>query len=134
MTESVNPLRSNQGNLMTFEKGNTLSRGRPRGAKNRLTARVLEDMHQVWTELVSEGRTAPTESKTTGLSALRIMARERPAEFAKLYATTLMPKELDIADTTLADMSYEEIEAKLAERTAALEVLRQEPISEKALN
>src|SRR5947208_9621699 len=66
--------------IMTFEKGNTLSRGRPRGAKNRLTARVLEDMHQVWTELVSEGRIAPAESKTTGLSALRIMARERPAE------------------------------------------------------
>jgi hypothetical protein len=33
-------------------------------------------------------------------------------------------------------MSYEDIEAKLAERTAALEVLRQrqEPISEKVLD
>ena len=121
---------------MKFETGNTLSRGRPRGAKNRLTARVLEDMHQVWTELVSEGRTAPAESKTTGLSALRIMARERPAEFAKLYVTTLTPRELDIADTTLADMSYEEIEARLAEKMAALEVLRQrqEPPPERALN
>jgi hypothetical protein len=119
---------------MGFEKGNILSKGRPRGAKNRLTARVLEDMHQVWTELVSEGRTAPAESKTTGLSALRIMARERPAEFAKMFATTLMPKELDIADTTLADMSFEEIEARLAEKMAALEVLRQEPRPEKELN
>jgi hypothetical protein len=36
------------------------------------------------TEPMSEGRTAPAESKTTGLSALRIMARERPAEFAKM--------------------------------------------------
>src|SRR5205807_3829139 len=111
--------------IMTFEKGNTRSRGRPRGAKNRLTARVLEGMHQVWTELVSEGRIAPAESKTTGLSALRIMARERPAEFAKMFATTLMPKELDVTDTTLADMSYEEVEARLAEKMAALEVLRQ---------
>ena len=122
---------------MTFEKGNTLSRGRPRGAKNRLTARVLEDMHQVWTELVTEGRTAPAESKTTGLSALRIMARERPAEFAKMFATTLMPKELDVTDTTLADMSYEEVEARLAEKMAALEVLRQRQefiSSEKELN
>src|SRR5438067_5073494 len=132
--QSVNPLRSNQGNLMTFEKGNTLSRGRPRGAKNRLTARVLEDMHQVWTELVSEGRIAPAESKTTGLSALRIMARERPAEFAKMFATTLMPKELDVTDTTLADMSYEEVEARLAEKMAALEVLRQESVPGKELN
>ena len=119
---------------MKFQTGNTLSKGRPRGAKNRLTARVLEDMHQVWTELVSEGRTAPAESKTTGISALRIMARERPAEFAKMYATVLVPKELDIADTTLADMSFEEIEARLAEKMAALEVLRQEPVVEKALN
>ena len=77
---------------------------------------------------------APAESKTTGLSALRIMARERPAEFAKLYATTLMPKELDITDTTLADMSYEEIEARLAEKMVALEVLRQESVPGKELN
>ena len=83
---------------------------------------------------MSEGRTAPAESKTTGLSALRIMARERPAEFAKLYATTLMPKELDITDTTLADMSYEEIEARLAEKMVALEVLRQESVPGKELN
>ena len=121
---------------MKFEMGNTLSRGRPRGAKNRLTARVLADMEQVWSELVSEGRAAPAESKTTGLSALRIMARERPAEFAKMFVTALMPKELDITDTTLADMSYEEIETRLAEKMAALEVLRQrqEPAREKALN
>ena len=77
---------------------------------------------------------APAESKTTGLSALRIMARERPAEFAKLYATTLMPKELDVTDTTLADMSYEEIEARLAEKMVALEVLRQESVPGKELN
>ena len=53
-----------------------------------------------------------------------------------MFATTLMPKELDISDTTLADMSYEEIEAKLAEKMATLEVLRQRqgPISEKELN
>jgi hypothetical protein len=105
---------------MKFQPGNTLSKGRPRGAKNRLTSRVLEDMHQVWTELVSEGRATPPEAKTTGLSALRTMARERPAEFVKMYATTLVPKDIDITESTLADMSYEEIEARLAERVAAL--------------
>jgi len=32
-----------------FEPGNTYgAAGRPRGSKNRLTARVLEDMHKVW--------------------------------------------------------------------------------------
>ena len=116
---------------MKFESGNTLSRGRPRGAKNRLSARVLEDMHQVWTELVSEGRAVPPESKTTGLSALRIMARERPAEFAKMYAG-ILPRELDVSDATLAEMSYEEIEAKLTERMTALAALRQRP--EEVLN
>jgi hypothetical protein len=116
---------------MKFESGNTLSRGRPRGAKNRLSARVLEDMHQVWTELVSEGRAVSPESKTTGLSALRIMARERPAEFAKMYVS-ILPRELDVSDSTLADMSYEEIEAKLTERMTALAALRQRP--EEVLN
>src|SRR5919198_2789716 len=114
-----------------FEQGNTLSKGRPRGAKNRLSARILEDMHQVWTELVSEGKTAPPESKMTGLSTLRIMARERPAEFAKMYAG-ILPRELDVSDSTLADMSYEEIEAKLTERMTALAALRQRP--EEVLN
>ena len=51
-----------------------------------------------------------------------------------MFATTLMPKELDISDTTLADMSYEEIEARLAEKMAALEVLRQESVPGKELN
>jgi hypothetical protein len=58
------PLRRPNGHCATY------STGRPRGAKNRLTARVLADMEQVWTELVSEGRPTPAESKTTGLSAL----------------------------------------------------------------
>jgi hypothetical protein len=116
-----------------FEQGNTLSKGRPRGAKNRLSARILEDMHQVWTELVSEGKTAPRESKTTGLSTLRIMARERPAEFAKMYAG-ILPRELDVSDSTLADMSYQEIEDRLAEKLAALEALRQNSALEEVLN
>jgi hypothetical protein len=47
---------------MKFERGNTFGKnGRPRGSKNRLTARVLEDMNQVWTELVSEGTAALPE-------------------------------------------------------------------------
>ena len=116
---------------MKFEPGNHYAKGRPRGAKNRLSARILEDMHQVWTELVSEGKTAPPESKTTGLSTLRIMARERPAEFAKMYAG-ILPRELDVSDATLAEMSYEEIEAKLTERMTALAALRQRP--EEVLN
>jgi hypothetical protein len=58
------------------------------------------------------------------LSALRIMARERPAEFAKMYAG-ILPRELDVSDATLAEMSYEEIEAKLTERMTDLATLRQ---------
>jgi hypothetical protein len=47
------------------------------------------------------------------------MARETPSEFVKTYAG-ILPRELDVSDSTLADMSYEEIEAKLTERRAAL--------------
>jgi len=50
------------------------SRGRPRGARNKLATRVLQDLLTVWDEPVSE------ESEVTkGLAALRVMAVEDPS-------------------------------------------------------
>jgi hypothetical protein len=31
-----------------FEQGNTLSKGRPRGSRNKLAKRFFEDMSEVW--------------------------------------------------------------------------------------
>jgi hypothetical protein len=41
------------------------------GSKNRLTARVLEDMNQVWTELVSEGTAALDAALSLACEVLR---------------------------------------------------------------
>jgi|SRR5262245_43530165 len=107
-----------------FQPGNTYgAAGRPRGSKNRLSAQVIADMHQVWCEIIGTAKAAPPEERTTGLSALRTMAREKPADFAKMYAA-ILPRELDVSDTTLAEMSFEQIEAALAERMTALAALK----------
>ncbi len=53
---------------------------RPRGARNKVAKRFFEDMAQVWDEPTPDGKS------TRGLAALRLMWREEPAAFAKLYA------------------------------------------------
>jgi hypothetical protein len=72
---------------MRFEPGNTLSKGRPRGARNKRASRVLQDLLEVWDEPITEG-----SALTRGRAALRLMSRERPSDFAKLYAG-IMPRE-----------------------------------------
>jgi hypothetical protein len=62
-----------------FEPGNTIGKtgGRPHGSRNRLTARVFEDVLTHWNETV-EGRNI-----TKGMEALEFMYREKPAEYIK---------------------------------------------------
>ena len=86
-----------------FELGNKFGKGR-RGAKNKLAQRVLEDLIAIWGEPVREG-----SAITNGIAALRIMAKQHPAEFCKLYCN-LVPKEYWVESSTLTDMSDEEID------------------------
>jgi len=90
-----------------FEKGNTFGKGR-KGAKNRLASRVLEDLIQIWSEPVREG-----SNISNGVAALRIMAKQHPAEFCKLYCN-LVPKEYWVESTTLSDMDDAELDAVIA--------------------
>ena len=85
--------------------GLSLSRGRPKGARNKLATRVLQDLLQVWDEPVSEG-----SEVTKGLAALRVMAVEDPAGYAKLYAS-LLPREFTVE--AVADLGDNDLDAMI---------------------
>jgi len=87
-----------------FERGNTFGKGRPRGAKNKIASRVLEDLCMVWDEPCAVG-----SDVTNGVAALRVMAKKHPADFAKLYCN-LVPKEYWVESSTLTDMNDEELD------------------------
>jgi len=107
-----------------FKPGNTIGKnGKPRGVKNRLAGDVLSDLLQVWNEPIKEG-----SDIRRGPAALRIMSRERPTEFAKLYASVL-PKEY-LVESVAAELSDDELDTLIEQlRVRALEARE-----EKALN
>jgi hypothetical protein len=89
-----------------FEAGNTLSKGRPLGSRNRLTARVFEDVLAHWNEPI-EGRNI-----SKGMAALEVMRKEKPAEYVKAVLS-IVPKELIFSDPTTADLNLEQVDALL---------------------
>jgi hypothetical protein len=107
-----------------FEPGNTMGRGRPKNARNKLARRVLEELLLVWDEPLHEHSTV-----TRGKAALRVMSRERPAEFCKLYGS-LVPREFWIDSAVVTDLDDEELEAMIANlRAQMLEAAREEPLA-----
>jgi hypothetical protein len=78
--------------MAKFQPGNP---GRPRGAKNKLTGEFLGALAK--------------EFEEHGADAIRIVRVERPHEFLKIVAS-LMPKELEISDNRLQDISDDELE------------------------
>jgi len=103
-----------------FEKGNTIgAAGRPKGTKNKLAATVLKDLLAVWEEKIK-----PDSEITRGVAALRIMSRERPAEFAKLYAACL-PREFWV-DSAVTELDDGELDALIAQMRERLLTAREE--------
>jgi len=85
-----------------FQPGNSIGKaGKPRGTRNRLAVRVLGDLLEVWDEPIKEG-----SDITRGKAALRIMSKEKPADFAKLYAS-VMPKEF-VFENVVNELSDED--------------------------
>jgi hypothetical protein len=80
--------------------------GRPRGSRTRLTARVFEDILTHWNEPI-EGRNI-----SKGMAALEVMRKERPSEYVKVVCS-LLPKELLLGDSTLADLDDGQIDTLL---------------------
>jgi hypothetical protein len=96
----------------TFTVGDPRA-GRPLGARNKLSSRVLEDLLDVWNEPVSAG-----SDVTKGKAALRCMAVEEPADFAKLYAS-LLPKEIGLGRSA-AELEANQIDTLIEQLQADL--------------
>jgi hypothetical protein len=113
-------LFGDKGEQMKFGPENTFGKGRPRGSRNKLAKRFFEDMSEVWDELTPDGKS------TRGKAALRLMWRERPSDFCKLYAA-VMPREFWV-ESVATDLSDDELEAMIANlRTQVLEAAQELP-------
>jgi hypothetical protein len=89
------------------------SPGRPKGARNRLAARVFEDVLAHWNEPVTPGG-----NLTKGLEALETMYREKANEYVRAVLS-LMPKELAI-ESVMADMSDDQLDELMVKIRDAL--------------
>jgi hypothetical protein len=87
-------------------KGGIHKGGRTPGARNRLFAQVFQDVLDHWNEPI-EGRNI-----SKGMAALEVMRKERPAEYVKAVLS-IMPKELLLSDSTMADLNDEQIDTLL---------------------
>jgi len=88
-----------------FEKGRLKTGGRAKGAKNRLS-------HAFLTALAED-------FEQHGVEALKIARVEKPVEYIRIVAG-LMPKELEIMDSRLTDLSDEELDVFIAKLRAQL--------------
>jgi hypothetical protein len=77
---------------MAFQPGHT---GRPKGTRNKLTSKFLEDLLADWQE--------------NGTAAIRICRIEDPVAYCKLVAGTL-PRDLHIETTAVAELAEDELD------------------------
>jgi len=94
---------------MVLEKGHKLSKGRPKGAKNKLTNDVRAVFHRVYEEMGAnvevDGR------KQTGHEAFLTWARDNQTEFYRLYGK-MIPASIEIPDDALENFIDELIFAE----------------------
>jgi len=95
-------MRNSKGQFQLGHPG-----GRPKGARNRLASRVLEDVLEHWSEPVSEGNPLPK-----GKEALETLYKEKPNEYVRAVLS-VMPKEFAIENFT-AGMSVDDIDELMA--------------------
>ena len=77
-----------------FEPGNRFGTGRPKGARNKLAKRFLEDLLSDW--------------EANGAAAIKIARKEDPVAYVKVVAS-LVPKELEIVSSVAAELPDEEL-------------------------
>jgi hypothetical protein len=88
-------------------KGGLHKGGRIPGSRNRLFARVYQDVLDHWNQPV------PGRNVSQGMAALEIMRKERPSDYVKTVVS-LLPRELLLSDTSVADLNDEQIDMLLA--------------------
>jgi hypothetical protein len=83
-----------------FEPGNPIGKigGRPKGARNKLARKFLEDCYADWQE--------------HGVAAIKVMRMEDPAGYCKMMAS-LVPRELELTSTVLTELSDDDLEATI---------------------
>ncbi len=81
--------------MAQFEKGKQKTGGRAKGARNRLSAAFLEAF--------------AADFEEHGADTIKIVRVERPAEYLKT-AAYLMPKEFEITDNRLMEISDDELD------------------------
>lgn len=81
--------------MALFQKGQAKIGGRGKGVRNRLSNALLEALAKDFEEY--------------GEEAVRITRVERPAEYLKIVAG-IMPKELEITDSRLKEISDDELD------------------------
>ena len=91
--------------MTLFEKGRPKTGGRVKGAKNRLSHAFLTTLAE--------------DFEQHGVEALKIARIEKPVEYIKVVAG-LMPKEFEIMDSRLSDLSDEELDDFIAKLRAQL--------------
>ena len=107
---------------MAFQPGHS---GRPKGTRNKLTSKFLEDLLADWQE--------------NGAAAIRICRIEDPVAYCKLVAGTL-PRDLHIETTAVTELAEDELDRMietLRERALAArqeQALELNPAPRKLLN
>jgi hypothetical protein len=93
--------------MSNFYKGMTKTGGRQRGVRNKLSHTFLSDLLEEWSE--------------HGKETLRIARVERPVEFAKMVAG-LLPREFELEiNTTVTEISDDELNHMLDDVRRRLE-------------
>ena len=80
--------------------------GRGKGTRNRLAAKVFEDIFAHWTEPAM-----PDSDRCKGQTALELLYRERPGDYLRLTASVL-PKEF-VFELTVGELDDDQVDELL---------------------
>jgi hypothetical protein len=92
---------------MRFQPGNMVSQGfgRPKNARNKLGKKFLEDCLADWEE--------------HGAVAIKVMRMEDPVKYCLMMAS-ILPKEIDVTSTTVAELTDDELDRIIVEMRARI--------------
>ena len=91
--------------MTAFEKGRQKTGGRVKGSRNRIAYKLIEALEKDFEE--------------HGEQAIKIARIERPVEYLRIIASVI-PKEFEIVDGRLAELSDEELDVFIARLRAQL--------------
>ena len=89
-----------------FEVGRRKTGGRIKGSRNKISEAFLKDLAAEW--------------EVSGAAALKVMAKEDPSNFVRVTAA-LLPKEFEITDSRLKDLSDDELDILINEARARIQ-------------